>query len=319
MTHRSVVITMGDPSGIGPEIICKSLLKGGLSRKNKYYIIGLKSVFEAVPAYRGVAGQKNISFIEIGGSRAVSKKKLTGLFCGRASVESLKQAVELIKSGRADALVTAPISKEHVKRAGFAFPGHTEFLCHEFNVKKYAMMLFHERLRVVLTTIHIPLKRVPAQISRRSVLEKLELTAEELKRAFKIKRPRLAVCGLNPHAGENGMMGDEEIRVIIPAIKLFRRKTAFSNVGVAGPLASDTVFCRALDGEFDAVLCHYHDQGLIALKTTGFHHAVNMTLGLPFVRTSPGHGTAFDIAGRGIADDRSMRAALAAATGGVSG
>lgn len=298
---------MGDPLGIGPEVIVKSLLQPKWPARALFTVVGELSAFSGCDGYRKFLKLKNVDFIETHGR----ERRWSAVTAGEASLDALEVGVDLIRSGHS-ALVTAPISKDHVARAGFKFPGHTEFLCHAFHVKSQAMMLFHERLRVVLSTIHVPLAKVPRLLDKKMIVEKLGLTAGVLMKNFKITSPRIAVCGLNPHAGENGRMGDEEKKIIAPAIRDFLKKSS-KRVGVFGPVPSDTVFHDALLGKYDAVLCHYHDQGLIPLKTTGFHEGVNMTLGLPFVRTSPDHGTAFDIAGQNRADSRSMSAAIRAA------
>lgn len=304
----NIVITMGDPQGIGPEVIVKSLLKLSLPAKVRVTVVGEVAAFAACVAYRKFLKLKNLDFVETCG-RARRWNELTA---AEAAIDALEVGVDLVRYGKAQALVTAPISKDRVTRAGFPFPGHTEFLCHAFSVKKQAMMLFHDRLRVVLTTIHVPLKDVSRLVTRGEILEKLELTAAALIKQFALKRPRIAVCGLNPHAGENGLIGMEEKKMIVPALREFAKKSPKS-VTVIGPVSADTVFHDAIAGKYDAVLCHYHDQALIPLKTTGFYEGVNMTLGLPFVRTSPDHGTAFDMAGKNQANPQSMMAAIRAA------
>lgn len=311
---QSLLLTMGDPMGIGPEVIVKSLSNLNL-KKNDVTVIGVCQAFERWKGWKKLASQNNIHFIDVGTVHSAKSKKVqwSKKECGELSFLALKKAVSLIKSGTAKALVTAPISKENIHLAGFQFPGHTEYLCHEFGVKKFAMMLFHERLRVVLTTIHVPLQDVPRLMTKKNIIEKLFLTANSLKKDFGIKKPRIAVCGLNPHAGEGGLIGDEEKKIILPAMRKFSKSSEAKNVVVTGPISSDAVFHQALNGKYDAVLCHYHDQGLIPLKVTGFESGVNLTLGLPFVRTSPDHGTAFDIAGIGIANAASMMAAIGAA------
>lgn len=303
-----LVITMGDPQGIGPEVIVKSLLKLSWPARLRVTVVGELSAFANCEGYRRFSKLKNLDFVET----CERVRNWNELSAAEAAIDALEVGTDLVRHGKAQALVTAPISKDRVMKVGFPFPGHTEFLCTTFSVKKSAMMLFHKSLRVVLTTIHVPLRDVPRLLTVQSILEKLELTATALLKQFAIKRPRIAVCGLNPHAGENGRIGTEEKKVIVPALKKFARQSPKS-VSVFGPLPSDTVFHEAIAGKYDAVLCHYHDQGLIPLKTTGFHEGVNMTLGLPFVRTSPDHGTAFDIAGKNRADPRSMLAAIRAA------
>lgn len=312
-SEKKILITMGDPLGIGPEIIVKSLRKKKCLAKTKYLIFGIEQVFREIPNSDFIFRSKNIEFINIADIRG---KRFTPYFSGKLAFEALQHAIEYLKRQKqvsSFSLVTAPISKENIKKAGFLFPGHTEYLCHEFGVKKYAMMLFHSQLKVVLATIHEPLKNVPALITKKLISEKLNIIEEELKTKFKIRNPRIAVCGLNPHAGENGMIGIEDKKMITPAIKNYIKKHPRSKI--FGPIPADTVFFEAIHGKYDVVLCQYHDQGLGPLKTTGFYEGVNMTLGLPFVRTSPDHGTAFDIAGKNQADERSMVAAIMAAKG----
>jgi 4-hydroxythreonine-4-phosphate dehydrogenase len=299
---------MGDPLGIGPEIIIKALQDPAVKNLTEYVIIGSEESFKKIPSAQNVFKNSRVAFEFL-----KTPKKISRTQAGELSFLALQRATKLIKSKKADALVTAPICKEHIQLAGFRFPGHTEYLCHEFGVKTYAMMLFHSRLRVVLTTIHVPLKKIFPLITRANVVQKLELTALSLRETFQIKTPRIAVCGLNPHAGEAGLLGKEEIEILQPALRDAAKKKALRGAKLFGPIAADSVFHQALNGVYDAVLCHYHDQGLIALKSTGFDEGVNMTLGLPFTRTSPDHGTAFDIAGRNLANPKSFICALTAA------
>jgi len=219
--------------------------------------------------------------------------------------------------GEVDALVTAPISKQWMNRAGHHFPGHSELLAHLARARLWCMMFAGTDLTIALVTVHMSLAKVPSSLTQRNVLETIRLLAAHL-RAIGIARPRIGVLALNPHAGEGGMFGDEEARVIAPAIRRAQR----GGIEAFGPLAPDTAFIRASGSgpfNFDAAVAMYHDQGLIALKTLDFDRAVNVTLGLPFVRTSPDHGTAFDIAGRGIASPSSMLAAIEYASRAVAG
>jgi 4-hydroxythreonine-4-phosphate dehydrogenase len=232
---------------------------------------------------------------------------------GRASAASIKQAVDLASEGVVQSIVTAPISKEALKMAGLTWPGHTEMLAELTGTKEYGMMLMGgskkgKRLRVVLATIHEPIKDVPRLITKDSVLRAVRLSALAC-RMLSIKEPNIAVSGLNPHAGESGMFGNEEQKAIIPAV----REAKASGIPVSGPYPPDTVFYRACRGEFDIVVSMYHDQGLIPLKLTAFESGVNVTLGLPFIRTSPDHGTAYDIAWQDKANSRSMSEAIKAA------
>lgn len=311
-TKKTIVITMGDPLGVGPEVICRSLLKDEVRLGGEFVIVGDELAFARVQDYKKVLSLTEVSFLETGSHKqdpgSSEKEK-----AGRSSFEAIKMAVKLLKSGQGDALVTAPICKEHIYQAGFSFPGHTEYFCHEFHVKKFAMMLFHDQLRVVLATIHQPLKDIFGDITISNIFEKLEITAKALQSWFGITHPRIAVCGLNPHAGEHGLIGREEQDIILPAIEKFQKIEHNRAVQVFGPEPADTVFVKALSHAYDAVLCLYHDQALIPIKTTGFKETVNLTLGLPFVRTSPAHGTAFDIVGQNKADPTSMMKAIQAA------
>jgi 4-hydroxythreonine-4-phosphate dehydrogenase len=223
------------------------------------------------------------------------------LRAGRLAGHAVEQAVRLIQAGDAQAIVTAPAHKHTLHLAGFPYPGHTEWLAHLAGDVETAMMLAADQLRVVLVTTHVALRDVPALVTVDRVVRTGRITRTALEELWGMARPRLALCALNPHAGESGLFGDEDERVLRPAA---------AQLDATGPLPADTVFVRALRGEFDAVLAPYHDVGMTAIKVAAFGKAVNVTLGLPFVRTSPDHGTAFDIAGRGIADASSMRAAL---------
>lgn len=269
-------VSLGDPSGIGSEIIHKALRDPSINGLARWKLFGSDK-------------------------KVYSPKK-----AGEESWKALTLAVESVQSGECAGIVTAPVSKDHLQKAGFPFPGQTEFLMDAFGSKAGAMMLSSPQLRVVLVTIHIPLKQVFSALTTAKILEKIRITSASLKKDFGILRPRIAVCGLNPHAGEGGMFGNEEKTIIAPAIRRARRE----KINATGPHPSDTVFNQAVEGKFDAVVCHYHDQGLIALKTLSFYEGVNTTLGLSTIRTSPDHGCAFDIAGRGIANPASMKAAM---------
>ncbi len=220
---------------------------------------------------------------------------------GKIAGQAVQEAVRLALAGDVDAIVTGPVQKHALHLAGFRYPGLTEFLAHLAGDVDAAMMLAAGRLRVVLVTTHIPLKEVPAQVTPDRIVRCGRVAEKALREWWGIAAPRLALCALNPHAGESGLFGDEDERVLGPAAR---------TLGAAGPLPADTVFVRALKGEFDAVLAPYHDVGMTAVKVAGFGTGVNVTLGLPFPRVAPDHGTALDIAGRGVADPSSMRAAL---------
>ncbi|MBI4308755.1 MAG: 4-hydroxythreonine-4-phosphate dehydrogenase PdxA [Candidatus Omnitrophica bacterium] len=274
---------MGDPQGIGPEVIRKALKHPGLSRLGKFVCIGDKMLLKGVPA--GIAG--------------IEYKTP-----GEGALKSLERGVDLIKNGAINALVTAPLSKEAVSRYIKGFRGHTEYLAGVFGVKRFDMMFVSDKIRLSLVTRHVPLKDVPGLITKKAVLDCIELMQETLRQRFNIRRPRIAVLGLNPHAGEGGLLGREDISQILPAIN----KAHDQGIKAEGPFPADTFFCH--DKGFDGIVAMYHDQGLAPIKGMYFKDLVNFTAGLPFVRTSPVHGTAYDIAGRGIADPSSMIAAI---------
>jgi 4-hydroxythreonine-4-phosphate dehydrogenase len=264
-----LAVTLGDPRGIGPEVVGKALA----------------SPLDAEVTYAG--------------SREPGAG--TDEAAGRTAALAIEEAARLALAGKVDAIVTGPVSKKALRAAGYEFPGVTELLTSLAGGPPSAMMLAAGALRVVLVTTHLPLRDVAATLTTDRVVSAGQVTREALIRWWGIAAPRIAVCALNPHAGEGGLFGDEDDRVLKPAAAALK---------AAGPLPADTVFVRALKGEFDAVLAPYHDVGMTAVKVAGFGRGVNVTLGLPFLRTAPDHGTAFDIAGKGVADSGSMRAAL---------
>jgi 4-hydroxythreonine-4-phosphate dehydrogenase len=293
MRAPRIAITLGDPRGIGPEIVQKVLADP--PGRADYFLIGdLTSA--ALPRAKGQLHRVAIPVPQKQNDPAANGRE-AGQFVGA----SIERAVEMAMKGEVDAIVTAPAEKHALHLAGYEFPGHTEWLAHLAGDVDVAMMLASERLRVVLVTTHIPLRDVPAALTTERVIRTGRITSAALKNWFSIPEPRLAVCALNPHAGESGLFGDEDTRILQPAAR---------ELNCAGPLPADTVFVRALHGEFDAVLAPYHDVGMTAIKVASFGKAVNITLGLPFIRTSPDHGTAFDIAGKGVADPSSMREAV---------
>lgn len=287
-----LAVTLGDPRGIGPEIVARALAEPLAAEVT---LIGAEDQMAGIPA----AGRVAVGTWH--GGSGDQPDHARALRAGRVAGHAVETAARLALAGEVDAVVTAPVNKHALHLAGFPWPGHTEWLAHLAGDVEVAMMLAAERLRVVLVTTHVPFREVPALLTTERVVRVGRVTARGLREWFGIAEPRLALCALNPHAGESGLFGDEETRVLAPAA---------SALGAAGPFPADTVFVRALRGEFDAVLAPYHDVGMTAIKVAAFGHAVNVTLGLPFPRTSPDHGTAFDIAGRGVADATSMRAAL---------
>jgi 4-hydroxythreonine-4-phosphate dehydrogenase len=268
--RRRIGITLGDVAGIGPEIVAKALRSGKLDKRFDYEVIGNPKTKHRKDAVTWV----------VNGALRCQRQELA-------------------------ALVTAPISKSLIHDAGYRFEGHTELLAYLTRTKKFAMMLVGGPLRVSLVTIHHPVRAVPGLLTGLRIAEVVALTHEAC-RQFGIKKPRIGVAALNPHAGEDGLLGEEEKRIIIPAVKGLARKFP----GVSGPWPADALFHKHYQGQFDAVVAMYHDQGLVPLKMIAFESGVNLTLGLPFVRTSPDHGTATDIAGKGIANPDSMIAAI---------
>jgi 4-hydroxythreonine-4-phosphate dehydrogenase len=301
-----VLLTCGDPSGIGPEIAAKAWAAG-----ERFVWIGDPRHLPAGTPWREVAEGEPAG----GGALAVLRQDCSAVAApGRPDpanavgvVAAIERAVRLVQSGHGSAVCTAPINKKALKDgAGFAFPGHTEFLAHLAGVNRVVMMLACPGLRVVPTTIHIPLCEVPAALTEALLEETIRITRAGLIRDFGIAQPRIAVAGLNPHAGEGGAMGWEEERMIRPLLARLRAE----GLEITGPWPADTMFHAAARKGYDVAVCAYHDQALIPIKTIDFAGGVNVTLGLPFVRTSPDHGTAYDIAGRGIADPSSLIAAL---------
>ncbi len=316
-----VGITMGDPCGIGPEIILKSLKSPSIRKIANYVIIGNKDVFEQtsrtlkIPLkYRVIShlseienSKQSISLLSIGNFKAnLIKQKRATVDGGDLSVQCVIRGINLAMSGHIAALVTAPICKEAIHLGGYGYPGHTEMLKNFSGAERVVMLMAGGKLRVAFVTTHIALKDVPLSITVDDILETIIISDSNLKQYFGIKKPRIAVCGLNPHAGEEGIFGDEERKFIIPAIEKAKKK----GIQCDGPVSADTIFYKALKGSYDVIVAIYHDQGAIPLKLHAFESGVNITLGIPFIRTSPDHGTAYDIAGKGIANPRSMMEAI---------
>lgn len=318
-----IAITMGDPAGIGPEVILKAIRQARVRRALQPLLVGVADVFHDC-ARRG-GWRLRLQEYEAGKPRdpdavwiydipsaAQLPRPGTPLTpaarkrCGEVSWHALVAAVDLVQRGEAAALVTAPIAKAHWAAAGLKAPGHTELLARLAGDVAVRMMMAGRRLRVVLMTTHVPLAKVPRLLTTQLVDETIRIAHRALHEQFHLDSPRLAVAGLNPHAGEGGLFGREDQEILLPAVARARRR----GIDVTGPLPADTVFFHAYRGMYDAVLCPYHDQALAPFKLVHFSDGVNVTLGLPFVRTSPDHGTAFDIAGQNRADASSMTAAL---------
>ncbi|MBL6851825.1 MAG: 4-hydroxythreonine-4-phosphate dehydrogenase PdxA [Alphaproteobacteria bacterium] len=293
---KPILITMGEPAGIGPEVAVAAYKGlGGRIGTHPLKLVGAPNVFDG---FDGELIRTKAPAVRVPGKPEPNN--------GQAVIQAIELAVGEALAGEAAAVVTAPINKAALARVGFAYPGHTEFLQALTNAPRAVMMLAGETLRVVPLTVHMPIADVPKTITTEAIVETGEIILAALKREFGIASPRLAVAGLNPHAGEDGVLGGEDGAIIVPAIGKLRTK----GHEVRGPLSADTLFHAEARARYDAALCMYHDQALIPIKTLSFWDGVNVTLGLPIVRTSPDHGTALDIAGTGKADARSMIAAI---------
>jgi len=324
MTLPIIGITMGDPTGIGPEILVKALSRKELFQSCRPIVFGdrevllntikrlgldtLVEVFEKRPEdgylpqkiFLYPLSQLNVASLQFG---KPDRK------CGEAMVKYIEEAVQWVQGGKLDAITTCPINKQAINVAGYAFSGHTELLAHLVQASSVAMMFLGSKWKVVLVTTHLPLKEVSKWITSNRVLSAIRMTDEGLKKYFGITHPKIAVLGLNPHCGEEGLLGEEEKMEILPAIEVGRS----IGMEVEGPFPADSFFDLSGRYTFDAVISMYHDQGLIPIKMCDFNEAVNFTLGLPFIRTSVGHGTAYDIAGRGLADPNNLLRAVSMA------
>jgi 4-hydroxythreonine-4-phosphate dehydrogenase len=267
MRKPIIIITTGDPKGIGPEVTEKALRDPSIGRLAEFYVIDPVD---------------------------------------RTGFDAIEKAVGILKKRQAHGLVTGPVNKSKIAYSGIPFKGHTEYLAEITHTEKYAMMLCGGSLRVTTVTRHIPFKEVPLSLNKGTIIDAIILTEHALKKHFGIQRPKIGVCGLNPHCGEGGKIGDEEEKIIKPAVNSLKRRVP----RICGPISGDIIFHMAYNGKLDAVISMYHDQGLGPLKMVAFEKGVNVTLGLPFVRTSPDHGTAYDIAGKGIANPGSMKEAI---------
>ncbi|MEM7216076.1 MAG: 4-hydroxythreonine-4-phosphate dehydrogenase PdxA [Pseudomonadota bacterium] len=323
MADCPIAVSVGDPSGIGPDIILKAwknrnasedlpdfFVAGSIkSLSERSDLLGLNTEFTAFDSSAKISKDK-LSVLDIGQSVTGSPGK-PSLGDASGTTAAIDMAVSAVIDGLASAVVTCPINKHVLYEGGFKHPGHTEYLgelAQRHTGKRYkpVMMLAGPELRTVPVTIHIPLCDVPAELTGESIMETTMIVSADLQKRFDISQPRIAIAGLNPHAGENGDIGREEIEFIAPAVAALRKQ----NIDVRGPLPADTMFHAAARKTYDVAICMYHDQALIPAKMLGFDDAVNVTLGLPFIRTSPDHGTAYDIAGTGSANPSSFVAAL---------
>lgn len=313
-------ITMGDPASIGPEIIVKALADPMIRRLARFIIFGMDEQLSyaadriEIERFWGRHQHEKLSrtypykvmVADYDDYSVPPGLRGPNIVSGQASLRFCVDAIDAAKRGIIDAVVTAPISKVSWKLAGSKFPGHTELFAHYCKSPRKAMMFVAGPLKLALATIHEALFEVRHHFTIGTVYEPIDLLNTALIEYFGIKRPRIGVAALNPHAGENGQFGDEEQRIITPAITLAKSH----NIDASGPYPADTLFLRASRGEFDGVVAMYHDQGMIPIKLLAFEDATNVTIGLPIIRTSPAHGTAFDIAGKGIADPSSMKKAI---------
>jgi 4-hydroxythreonine-4-phosphate dehydrogenase len=320
--HKPIIgVTMGDPAGIGPEICAKALTTPEIQMIADCLVIGdrkamrqglkvakiqnieinpIKKVSEA-KFTRGVIDVLDLKNVEISRLKVGQVSKPAG----KAAYEYIDKAIRLAMDGKIDAITTAPINKEALRKAGYRYQGHTEILAARTKAKKYAMLFVSNTLWVMLVTTHVPLKEVSKHLEKKKILNTIKLAHETL---FKVreKKPRIGVAGLNPHAGEAGIFGDEELKIIQPAVNEAKKM----GINVKGPISPDAIFYLANIGMFDIVVAMYHDQGLIPLKLLSFNRSVNVTVGLPIVRTSVDHGTGFDIAGKGWAKPQSLIEAI---------
>lgn len=326
---QPIIITMGDPTGVGPEIIMKAWLEGNLSDGQRPLLVAgdgavlqrAASIFGAEAAVEVLdqGGPEELaSHRLLCGERSLLLKNLSelpaaelaygepDLACGQAMIRYIEWACDRCLSGEAAGMVTAPVNKQALRAAGCEAPGHTELLAARCGVEKVVMMLAGSRLRVCLVTTHLAYSAVPAVLTPEEILSTVQISDAALRRFFSLDSPRLAVLALNPHAGEGGQFGDEEQRLIAPAIEAARQQ----GIDASGPHSADALFHFAVQGAYDAVICMYHDQGLIPLKLLHFDDGVNVTLGLPIIRTSVDHGTAYDLAGSGRASSASLMAAV---------
>ena len=317
---KRIGITIGEINGIGPEVALKAVGKYRWPADVRFVFIGSEQVVREQAAAMKIPVSRKIEFLNVKQTfqpARPEKGRLESLphmkwhpgkirvDASRLAKQAIRRAVEGCLSGELDAMVTAPICKEGFHKAGINVPGHTEYLAELTNTKNFGMMLMGGGLRVMLVTRHIPISGVPAALTKKNIREHIKLTGQALN-LFGIKNGKIGVCGLNPHAGDGGVLGREEIELINPAIRAARK----NGYNVSDAVPADTIFFQALDGQYDAVVAMYHDQGLGPLKMIGFDEGINVTLGLPIIRTSPDHGTAFGIAGKNQASAKSMKNAI---------
>lgn len=320
---KPLALTSGEPAGIGPDIALEAWLRRAELDLPPFYLLGDRAFFAERARILGLKveladarpGDARVTFanalpVVATGETATAQPGLPDVTSANAALASIRHAVDHVRTGHASAVVTNPIAKSVLYRAGFRHPGHTEFLAElaadDGAAPQPVMMLWSPTLAVVPVTIHVSLREALADLTTELIVSTARIAVADLKARFGLAAPRLAVSGLNPHAGEDGSLGTEDITVVTPAIEILRR----DGIDARGPLPADTMFHAAARKTYDCAICMYHDQALIPIKTIAFEDAVNVTLGLPFIRTSPDHGTAFDIAGTGKANPSSLVAAL---------
>lgn len=312
---------MGDPAGIGPEVIAKALADRALTRLCRPVVVGSRAVMAKTIASLNLPLQivefnpENKTRLKMGQVAVVEALKsplprfrmgMAAEATGAASIDFIKTAVQLAQAGSLDGIVTAPINKEAMNMAGYHYPGHTELLAELTQTKEFGMMIVGGPLKIMFTTTHVAIQALPAMLSIERIAKAIRLAHLGLTRYFGIPRPKIGVAALNPHAGEHGLFGNEEAMSISPAVQ----KARASGIKASDPLPADTLFGKAARGEYDGVIAMYHDQGLIPLKLLAFGTCVNLTVGLPIIRTSVDHGTAYDIAGKGVAEHGSLLEAV---------
>jgi 4-hydroxythreonine-4-phosphate dehydrogenase len=300
----TIALTLGDPAGVGPEIVARICHDEEVRAACHLLVIGRSMLLRAGSLACNLP-EPEVEMIEAGQGAEI-KPGFPSAASGRQAGSFIEKACELCLSGRAQAMVTAPISKEALQKGGYSDTGHTTMLARLTGVERPVMMLAGSHLKVIPVTVHVAIKDVPGLLSKEVIIETAQVAMADITKYFSIDNPRLAVAALNPHAGEEGLFGDEESRIIAPAVQYLKEQ----GINADGPFPPDTVFFRASQGEFDFVLCMYHDQGLIPMKLLNFYDGVNVTLGLPLIRTSVDHGTAYDIAGQGKARSDSMKSAV---------
>lgn len=331
MTPMPLVITFGDPSGIGPEVTLKALARRSVIDGFLPLVFGSATILEhwnktlqlkmqikrisPISSIKSLApfknwssadSQRKIFVCDLGGHQRMIKFGQPSAESGKLAGKSIQAAVHFCLQNKIPALVTAPVNKESLGLAGYRFTGHTEFLGRLCQVQNTAMFFVSDQLKVLLLTTHLPLKNVAQKLSVSMIIAKISLALESLRNYFQISKPRIGVCGLNPHAGDGGWLGTEENKIIIPALKQLRSR----GLTIDGPISGDAIFQTELRHKYDLIVATYHDQGLIPVKLLCQKKAVNVTLGLPFIRTSPAHGTAYDLAGKGEADATNMVEAI---------